>query len=271
MEPMPSSPIINIGVDQYSLGTWKLTMFRETVQLAIGTGFLWRIGNQNVLVTAWHCVTGTHPETGKSLSNLGGRPDRIEAGIPSKTGAIIKLIVPLYDDEGRAEWFVHQLGPSSVDIAVMRIPVMDRSLTDAEPLNDLPSSEMQVSVGDDVFLIGYPRGLERHGLPIWKRGSVAIDPAAATSLDGSRTLLIDTATREGLSGGPVLIRSVGLLRHSNGNTILDGKLHTKIIGLYSGRIASKDGFEAQVGIVWPTQYITEVLLNGVRDTFRING
>lgn len=268
---MSDSFVANIGVDPYSLGTLKLTMFRGDMELSIGSGFLWKYANQNVLVTAWHCVTGTHPVTGKSLSKTGARPDRIEANVASKTaGLSLKLIIPLYDED-RADWFVHSLGSKAVDIAAMRMPTIDSTLTDAKPLSDLSTSKMRMSVGDDVFIIGYPRGLERHGLPIWKRGSVAIDPAAAIDVDEHRTLLIDSATREGLSGGPVIMRSVGQIRQINGPTLMDGRTHTMIVGLYSGRIGSADNFEAQVGMVWPIRYVEEIMMSGVRDTFLLDG
>lgn len=266
-----ANPAFNIGVDPYSLGTLKLTMYRGDTELSIGTGFLWRSSGKTVLITAWHCVTGTHPETGKSLSRTGARPDRIEADVSSKTAGIsAKIIIPLYSQE-RAEWFIHPLGSRAVDIAILLLPEIDSAVSDAKPLSDLPTSDMQVSVGSDIFIIGYPRGLNRHGLPIWKRGSLAIDPTAAVDFDDHRTLLVDSATREGLSGGPVIMRSTGSFRRIDGTTMMDGKIHTMLVGLYSGRVGSADAFEAQVGIVWPLRYIQEATTKGVRDTFLLDG
>ena len=58
---------------------------------------------------------------------------------------------------------------------------------------------MFLRVSADVFVLGYPRGISGgRGFPI----SIATEPKI--DLDGVPKLLIDTATREGMSGGPVI-------------------------------------------------------------------
>ena len=41
---------------------------------------------------------------------------------------------------------------------------------------------------------------------------------------------------------------------------------TKIVGVNSGRLATKDPLDAQLGVVWPESFITEIIDNGVYDT-----
>src|SRR3546814_6083885 len=43
------------------------------------------------------------------------------------------------------------------------------------PANELPDSPIVLTVGVDLFILGYSRNLHRFGLPIWKRASLATD------------------------------------------------------------------------------------------------
>ena len=54
-----------------------------------------------------------------------------------------------------------------------------------------------------MFVLGYPKGISGgRGFPIWKRASIATEPDIQH--DGLPKLLVDTATREGMSGAPVV-------------------------------------------------------------------
>jgi hypothetical protein len=126
---------------------------------------------------------------------------------------------------------------------------------------------MQEHIGDDVFVLGYPRGLTGGAiLPIWKRGTVATEPM----FDHNQLprFLIDTATREGMSGAPVIARAnSGSYRNAAGVPVLAMRAHglappTKFIGIYSGRIPGAIDLEAQVGIVWKARVIEEIILGG---------
>jgi hypothetical protein len=58
---------------------------------------------------------------------------------------------------------------------------------------------MRLKVAMDVFVLGYPKGIDGGGeFPIWKRGSIATEPGVHRG--GPPHILIDTATREGISG-----------------------------------------------------------------------
>ena len=62
--------------------------------------------------------------------------------------------------------------------------------------------------GDDCFVLGYPKNIDAGlDLPLWKRASIASEP----SIDhgGLPRLLIDTATRKGMSGAPIVAISNG--------------------------------------------------------------
>jgi len=86
--------------------------------------------------------------------------------------------------------------------------------------------------------------------PIWKRGSVASEPDY--DWRNMPAFLIDTATRDGMSGSPVVARHSGILltgaNDGMGPDSLIGTM-TKFTGIYSGRIG-EDEMGVQLGLVW---------------------
>jgi hypothetical protein len=136
----------------------------------------------------------------------------------------------------------------------------------SRPANDVEQAQLTLTAGSDLFILGYPRDLSRLGLPIWKRASLAIDPDAILNEAGHRHLLVDTATREGLSGGLAIASGYGIYSLAGGGMSM-GNGATKVVGVYTGRIASSDELAAQIGMVWPIRYVEEMMQSGRRDTF----
>lgn len=259
-----------IGVDPYSLSAVRLTMMRNDAEVATGSGVLWRFGGGVALVTAWHCLTGTHPTTRQSLSPTGVRPDQVRITVVSTSAAETREIVHnLYTtDDGTPGWVIHPLGSEAIDVAVLPLGVPLPPEVISHPINDLKQTDdMAVTVGSDLFILGFPRNLHRLNLPIWKRASLAIDPAALLDEPDGRHLLVDTATREGISGGVVIARYATTYPSIRGSSTMGEGPFTKIVGIYSGRVGSNDQFAAQVGIVWPIRYVEEIIANGIHDPF----
>ena len=127
--------------------------------------------------------------------------------------------------------------------------------------------DMRERIGEDVFVLGYPRGLTGGALlPIWKRGTIATEPM----FDHHQLprFLIDTATREGMSGAPVIARAnSGSYQDTSGVSVMALRSQnlsppTKFVGIYSGRIPGAIDLEAQVGIVWKARVVEEIVLGG---------
>ncbi len=73
-------------------------------------------------------------------------------------------------------------------------------------------------------------------------------------------MYLDTATREGMSGSPVIQyrrRAVSFIGN-HGQT----DFHAQFVGIYSGRIIPRDFFEAQLGKVWKADCIDEIIDGG---------
>jgi hypothetical protein len=157
-------------------------------------------------------------------------------------------------------WYEHPQHGKSVDVVV--IPVSERICTNYRlfPINAIEfDRNYKEEVADESFVIGYPFAETTHlQLPIWKRASIASEPDL--DLDQLPKLLIDTATRSGLSGSPVVMQRVGL-HGMQGGVMTGSKVIGRIrnfIGLYSGRIG-KDELKAQLGIVWKARVIEEII------------
>jgi hypothetical protein len=138
----------------------------------------------------------------------------------------------------------------------------------SRPINSLEDFvDFEPSIGDDVFVLGYPGGVDGgHELALWKRGSIASQPSV--DLDQLPKLLIDTATRKGMSGSPVIARQSGIIVPRGVSTKpgalsgmeIIGRADT-FLGIYSGRIGD-DEFGLQLGIVWKASVLDQIVKNG---------
>jgi hypothetical protein len=260
-----------VAVDDYSLSSLHyIAKFGDT-PLALGTCFFYRHAAGLYLITNWHNVTGRHPATLQLLdTRSGGIPDRFQIDVHQKgaLGRWRQVLARLYLDEERERprWLVHPQHGRQVDAVAIGVNVDDH--TECFPINALESQrDMTTSIGEDVFVIGFPKGVTGGGLlPIWKRASVASEPNL--DRDGLPSFLIDTATREGMSGAPVIARSnSGSYRTASGATVMSmagpgvGR-PTKFLGVCSGRLPGQSEIEAQLGIVWKARVIDEIVDGG---------
>ena len=93
-------------------------------------------------------------------------------------------------------------------------------------------------------------------LPVWKRGSVATE--FNIDVGDLPSFIIDTATREGMSGSPVIARSVGGYTTVGGGTMIGPGTYNRFLGVYSGRYVGGID-EAHLGIVWKVAAIDEII------------
>ncbi len=249
-------PII---IDQYSLVAKPLEMSFERTALSIGTGFIWRGGEHEFLITNWHNVTGINPRTGAHLTPHAGEPDTVTAqldlaGSPPGTRGPISL--PLRDVDGAPLWLEHPMA-RGVDVVALPLPAMPGAVL--HPINEMPNHPMQICIGMDAFILGYPFGIHVSTLPIWKRASIASEPGV--SIRGQPCFYVDTASRPGMSGSPVILRSWGGYETDTRGHVTGGAA-ARFIGVYSGRIGAEDELQAQLGIVWRADVVDQIIAAG---------
>jgi len=99
----------------------------------------------------------------------------------------------------------------------------------------------EISVADDILMVGYPIGLSdnKHNLPIVRRGIIASDPNLP--FDGKEQFLIDCACFPGSSGSPIVTKEHFFLTDATG-PILASKKRSALIGiLWGGPVHTSQG------------------------------
>lgn len=166
---------------------------------------------------------------------------------------------PLYEDTddsapSKPIWLEHAYHHNKID--VVAIPICIPVWGEVTTIDEVNTARMRLRVATDVFILGYPKGISGGEFPIWKRASIATEPYI--QLDALPKMLVDTATREGMSGAPVIaVARRGVLEPEAG---LAGNWDPgcRFVGVYSGRLGHGE-LEAQLGIVWKAQAVDEIV------------
>ena len=258
-------------IDKYTVSSVLVKLLFQKEEIGHATGFFWQTSDRLYFVSNWHVFSGRDPWSGQPKHGAGALPTHlgILIHVKDKLGEAIWHTASLRDENNTPLWKEHAIFGRSVDVAVMEVPV---NLTvkvkaanvtlDQYPLNRSRFvDDMLTAIGSDVFVIGFPFGLQKQGpFPIWKRGSIATE--FGLDVDQRPCFLIDTATREGMSGSPVLLRKAGGYTTANAVLNLDSGIAHKFLGVYSGRYVG-NLHEAHLGIVWKPSTLEDIISNGV--------
>lgn len=252
-----------IQIAEWSVRSLHLTTMVNGIDLATATGFLVVKDDRLHLVTNWHVLSGRNPDTMEPMSRTAATPDAVRirhhAG---ELGQWVEKTEPLLDADGQPRWFVHPDFTHQVDIGVL--PCLDVDgvawyTYDPRNINEA----VFISVAERVSVIGFPFGTTvAGGFPVWTQGFVASEPG----LDFGELpcLLVDSRTRGGQSGSPVIFYSAsGMYPSGLGVTTLgNSQTAARFIGVYSGRINQ----ESDIGRVWKPEALQQILDLGVRAT-----
>lgn len=257
-----------VVVNDISASSYKFEMLFNGRILSYGTCFFYRHGGKDFLVSNWHNFSGRNPETNRPLSKNAAIPDEVNVMIPLKGrfGFSGWARFRIKGENEESLWLEHPL-KNRIDVAILEVNVPEN----LEPryVSDIKNDPyLQLAVAGDVFVVGYPLGMAvAETLPLWKRASFASEPGI--DVDELPKYLVDTATREGMSGSPVFARS-GYVKGSyavTGDPFEDNRPWSvgykySFIGIYSGRLGS-DVFQAQLGVVWKSRVILEIIENSM--------
>jgi S1-C subfamily serine protease len=250
-------------IDQFTLTAIPLEQYFNDTYLGQATGFLWSVHNQHYLVTNWHVVAAQDFFTRVNLHKHGGRANMLRARfqIPG-TWEKQQYDIYIRDKNDNPLWLIH---PSTrVDIAVLPFTPQEPMVIGLYPLNVLANAGLHIAIGMEVFILGFPFKIAPPAFPVWKRGSIASEPDLARLTTGY--MHVDTASRPGMSGAPVIRRSWGMHIMGPGAQVGDGNARTRFLGVYSGRVPVDHPQEAQIGLVWDGTYIDEIIAGGMKDT-----
>ena len=176
----------------------------------------------------------------------------------------------LYDSEGKANWYQHPR-KNAIDVAIINVGTLLLDRYRAIGLNDVASqNDMAIQIGNEIFILGYPLGFTHFmETPIWKRGSIASEPHLETQSANSR-VVTDATTRQGMSGGPVIMRAKTHYVNETGQ-IIERANATRWIGVYASRpdlpVAPgvvEDDRRAEVGFFYKSGSVAEAITQGIR-------
>lgn len=236
----------------------------DEMDLSKATCFFIKRNSNTYLITNWHVVTGRNSETKKCLSKTCAIPNNLLVQVHKNQDIIDFRNLEIKIDNSVI--LTHPKFGDDVDVVALEVNIPNHlSVFDIEKFIEPFNESTNESIANDVFIIGYPFGKSEDDIfPIWKKASIASEPCI--DIQGLPKMLVDTASRSGMSGSPVILfqrRSVALLEGDP--TTSDGinKIshhQMKLVGVYSGRIGVDDkNFQAQLGIVWKSSVINEII------------
>ena len=276
-----------------------LSINRDDIPLAVGTGVFYKKDNKSYIITAWHNLTGRHSETLESLSNNLSIPNKVIVTFSHlisqgdfNGNSRHSIHIPL-EENGKPIYFIHPQGWPKVDVVAIPIDLTKEYLTvgslvdgkkfefsmklksenniglqtDIVHIQDLEFKYENIKdytdylyASEDIFIIGYPKGITDYtGQPIWKRATVASSPHLGW--EGQKQFLVDCASKQGMSGAPAFFYNLKGLIQLGGRKLMINSPITVFHGIYVGRIGGTSEFEAQIGRVWKRKVIDEIIDN----------
>lgn len=253
-----------ITLDPLSYSSFYLDCYSDQVRLSSATCFFVKRCKQTFLVTNWHVVSGKDNQTKKCLDSRGLCPTKVAVSIYKQSEYVerVMLDVPLYNDRAPV-WLEHPIHHEMVDVVAIPVTIPEgQDVCYVEDRIEMHNENTHANIKDDVFILGFPFGIsEGEGFPIWKRASIASEPAL--DIHELPLMYVDTASRPGMSGSPVIYkekRPVSLgKKDTNGGLIVESNYFMEFVGVYSGRIGVEDEVKAQLGKVWKKQSIEDIV------------
>lgn len=246
-----------------SVASLKLELIAFGAHVATATGFVVARSGISYLVTNWHNFTGRSADTRAWLSSGNHQtPDQVRiwhncVGAPGQWMTVTETLLV---DGVDPRWLQHPALGSEVDVAVLPLDRLPGVQT--YPYELCPTGpQLAIGVSDSVFIVGFPFAEAGDGVTaIWARGSVATEPDL--DFGGRRCFLVDSRTRPGQSGSPVIAYASGrdAVSMTNGSILVaTGQPHERLLGVYSGRLNR----ESDLGFVWKADLIVEIIDGGV--------
>ncbi|MBN4054505.1 trypsin-like peptidase domain-containing protein [Nitrospira defluvii] len=237
-----------------------VTMIQSGKPVGTATGFFYEKNDSLYFVTNRHVVVD---------ESKGVKPDILRVRLHTNPDDLTKNAdrdVPLYD-KGKAKWHVHkEYASKAIDIAVIEIDA--KALTSGTFIKVLSASnflpaEFLINPGEDVMVIGFPRGLSDslHNLPLTR--SALISSAYGIDFEGRQMFLVDSNLHPGMSGSPVMTRPKNVWADKKGNTNLLTGSPTYFVGIFSATLSVNVTATQQealgLGAVWYARLIEEII------------
>lgn len=235
--------------------------YKERNHICSASGFFYNVED------SLHLVTNRHVFIDESEAYS---PDEIVLTLHTDPNDIrhnSTIHLPLYDRDNQPLWKEHPRGGTNVDVVALplrRDDFIPRFFMKAfAPNNHIPA-DAEISIGEDVHVIGYPLGFHDriHNLPIVR--SAIIASVYPVPFEGQPFVLIDSRLHSGTSGSPVLTKPTNILRRNDGSTSIMTGTVTYLVGVHSASVdlSDRDPDEDEplgLNVVWFAALIPEII------------
>jgi len=250
-----------MSISPASVASLYLTPKANGQALGTATGFVFSHEERSYLITNWHVATGRHRITGQPIHRSGATPDTVDVRhrFPAEGHfAWADFPEPLLGPDEQPLWLEHPRFGRRVDVVALPLTnTVDTILMPYGASNLILT--LSTGISDWVNIVGFPFGIAGGGsLAVWTKGGIATE--MEINYDNLPCFLIDSRTRPGQSGSPVIAYSGGgTIKSAQGAMIASAGPITDLLGVYSGRINS----ESDLGHVWKAAAVLEIVTQGV--------
>lgn len=238
----------------------KARAFKSATELGGGTSCWYTLNDDLFLITNRHVVINEaenyFPDELRLLLHIDPNDIRRNAD----------FAIPLYSN-GKPQWREHPIGGPDVDVVALPVDktkVQPQFFVKAlNPENHIPNN-VDVSIGADVQVIGYPLGFhdDIHNLPIVRNATIA--SVYPVPFQGHPYVLIDSRLHRGTSGSPVMTKPTTMVSYTDGSTGMHNAPVSFFMGIHSATLDIK-GRDANIdeplglNIVWFAGLIPEII------------
>jgi Trypsin-like peptidase domain len=202
---------------------------RKPLKHASASGFVRIEDGIPFLYTCWHVVTGYDRNDLRVKNALPKRAflevfvqdDQPQADSTSVVAGLLSFTIPLYDESVRPKkplWYqdrahlphpdLNAIGlcvPSWHDVVKIRLPTNVKVSELQLVSNPVLASNMMLTPGDKIYVVGFPYGFSTGGLGVPKPVVLTRFVTATAISNRRQEFLLDSGGAPGMSGGPVFV------------------------------------------------------------------
>ena len=237
-----------------------IVMVQGGRDVGTATGFFYSKNDVLYFVTNRHVL---HDEA------KGLKPDALRVRLHADAKDLTKnvdRVLPLYRGS-TAAWHVHKdYARTRVDVAVIELDaktITGGTVIKALNRGNFIPERFLVTPGEDVMVIGFPRGMSDslHNLPLIRNALVS--SAYGVPFQGSPMFLVDANLHPGMSGSPVMTKPKNVWPDKEGNTNMLTGAPTYFLGVFSAtvgvRVSATQAEPLGLGAVWYAELVEEII------------
>jgi S1-C subfamily serine protease len=244
----------------------QIRCLKDGNRIANASGFFYVFNDELYAITNRHVVIDEskdyYPDSVQMLLHTSASDVRLNATYD----------IRLYDDANNRRWLEHPVGSGTVDVVAIPLDAEEiRSryfVRGFDARNHVPS-DLDMSIGEDVQVIGYPLGFHDsvHNLPIVRNATLA--SVYPVPFEGNPYILIDARLHSGTSGSPVVTKPTNVIRKTDGSVGFLNKAVSYLVGVHSASVdmLNRDPDRDEplgLNVVWFASLIEDIVRGAAR-------